>query len=113
MATQIRLNTVKLIAKLLRPLAENGVLTISEEREIIAHLTHLAQKGEKLPAVMPKLIDQKEAAEMLGIGFSNFKKLEKAEAFPFKRRMIGTSVRYRNTDIINFILSEHPSEINI
>ena len=113
MATQIRSNTVKLIAKLLHPLAENGVLTIPEEREIIAHLTYLAQKGEELPAIIPKLIDQKEAAEMLGIGFSNFKKLEKAEAFPFKRRMIGTSVRYRNTDIIKFIFSEDPSEINI
>ena len=73
----------------------------------------VAQKGEELPAIMPKLIDQKEAAEMLGIGFSNFKKLEKSDAFSFKRRMIGTSVRYRNTDIINFILSENPSETNI
>ena len=62
---------------------------------------------------MPKLIDQKEAAEMLGIGFSNFKKLEKSNAFPCKRRMVGTSVRYRNTDIIKFILSEDTSEINI
>ena len=113
MATKIRPNTVKLIAKILHPLAENGVLTIPEEREIIAHLTYLAQKGEELPAIMPKLIDQKEAAEMLGIGFSNFKKLEKSNAFPFKRRMVGTSVRYRNTDIIKFILSEDPSEINI
>ena len=45
-------------------------------------------------------------ADMLGISLSNFKKLEAEGAFPFKRRMVGSAVRYRNTDIVKFILSD-------
>ena len=55
------------------------------------------------PVIVPKLIDQKEAAEMLGIGHSNFKRLESEGAFPFQRKMVGSAVRYRNTDIIDYI----------
>jgi predicted DNA-binding transcriptional regulator AlpA len=97
---------VKLIKKLIVPLVDEGVITVAEEREISANLMHLAKANGLLPAVQPKLIDQREAAEMLGLSHSNFKKLEKEEAFPFKRRMLGSSVRYRNTDIITFILSD-------
>ena len=105
MNSHIHPRTVSLISKILRPWIEEGVVSVPESREIIAQLRHLSQKGEELPAVVPKLVDQKEAAQMLGIGVSNFKKLEGQEAFPFKRRMVGTSVRYRNTDIVKFILS--------
>lgn len=42
---------------------------------------------------------------MLGISHSNFKKLEAEGAFPFKRRMVGSAVRYKNTDILDFILA--------
>ena len=59
-----------------------------------------------MPPITPKLIDQREAAEMLGLGLSNFKKLEKENAFPFKRRMVGSSVRYRNLDVLRYIMME-------
>jgi len=42
---------------------------------------------------------------MLGIGYSNFKKLEAEGAFPFQRKMVGSSVRYRNIDVIDYICS--------
>ena len=42
---------------------------------------------------------------MLGISHSNFKKLEAEGAFPFKRKMVGSAVRYRNTDVIDYIIS--------
>ena len=105
MSNHIHLRTVSLISKIIKPWVEEGFVSVPESREIVAQLRHLAQKGEELPVVVPKLIDQNEAAQMLGIGLSNFKKLEGQNAFPFKRRMVGTSVRYRNTDIIKFILS--------
>ena len=82
MDVRIKGTTVNLIAKLLHPLAEAGVLSIPEEREVIAQLRNLAKNGETIPAVLPKLIDQPEAAEMLGISLANFKKLERNGAFP-------------------------------
>lgn len=101
--TQIRPRTVKLISRFLKPLTDEGVILISEEQEILKNLRHLAEKGNLPPAVVPKLIDQREVAGMLGIGYSNFKKLEKAGHFPFERKMVGAAIRYRNTDIIDFI----------
>ncbi len=90
----------------MRPLAEDGIVSLPEYNEAISQLTSLAEHGTLRPVVQPKLVDQQEAAEMLGIGLSNFKKLEKANAFPFKRKLVGTSVRYRNTDIINYITNQ-------
>ena len=105
MNTLIRPNTVKLISKLLAPWTDEGIISVAEQKEILSQLKHLAEKGENKPSIMPRLIDQKEAAGMLGIGISNFKKLEKENYFPFKRRMVGSAVRYRNTDIIDYVLS--------
>ncbi len=105
----IRLRTVKLLARLMKPLVEEGVILVSEEQSIHANLKHLASRGELLPAIVPKLVDQREAAEMLGLGYSNFKKLEKENAFPFSRRMVGSAVRYRNVDIVEYIMADDSS----
>ena len=101
----ITLNTVRYFKRIMRPLAEDGIIPLPEYHEAISQLTSLAEHGTLKPAVIPKLIDQREAADMLGIGLSNFKKLESEGAFPFKRKMVGSSVRYRNTDILDFILT--------
>jgi predicted DNA-binding transcriptional regulator AlpA len=106
MNNSLRPKTVKLIARLIKPLVEENLILVSEEQIMLSNLKHLAEKGELLPAVMPKLIDQREAAEMLGVSLANFKKLERENAFPFKRKMLGSSVRYRNTDLIAFTLSQ-------
>lgn len=106
MNNPIRIRTVTLIARLLQPLAEEGVLTIPEKNEIVAQLKHLAEHGETMPAITPRLIDQTAAAEMLGISLANFKKLERESAFTFQRRMVGSAVRYRNTDIVKYITAE-------
>ncbi len=103
MEFRIRKQTVKLISKFIRMMSDVDQITIPEEKEIIAQLKHLSEKGTLMPKIMPKLIDQKEVASMLGIGHSNFKKLESEGAFFFKRRMVGSAVRYRNTDIIKYI----------
>ena len=101
----ITLNTVRYFKRIMRPLAEDGIIPLPEYHEAISQLTSLAEHGTLKPAVIPKLIDQRESAEMLGIGLSNFKKLESEGAFPFKRKMVGSSVRYRNTDLIDYIIS--------
>lgn len=100
----IRHQTVILISKILHPLTESNLIPFPEYREIIAQLKHLAIKGEPLPAVVPRLVNMNEAAEMLGVSLANFKKLE--PQLPFKRKLVGHAVRFRNTDIIRYILSE-------
>ena len=75
----------------------------NEDRDAV--LRSLAEHGIPRSAVIPKLLDQQEVAEMLGISHSNFKKLEAEGAFPFKRKMVGSAVRYRNTDVIDYIIS--------
>lgn len=101
----VRNTTVKLIGRILQPISETGTITYPELNEIMSNLRNLAQKGELLPDVIPKLIDQRDAAQMLGISFAHFRNLEREGFFPFKRRMVGTAVRYYNTDIQKYILS--------
>jgi len=106
----IRVKTIKLLSRFLKILSDEDLLTVPEKNEIIAQLKNLAEKGEQLPKVIPRLIDQREASAMLGIGFSNFKKIEKSGAFTFKRRMIGSAIRYRNVDIIKYIMADSDCE---
>lgn len=103
---QITARTVRIVKRIMRPVAEEGLIPLPEFNEMISQLTSLAEHGTVKPAITPRLVDQHEAAEMLGVSYSNFKKLEGEGAFPFKRKMVGSSVRYRNTDIVAFILSE-------
>jgi len=100
----IRNQTVTLIGKILHPLTESNLIPFPEYREIIAQLRHIASKGEPLPSIVPKLVTMDEAAQMLGISLANFKKQE--PYLPFKRKYVGHGIRYRNTDIIRFILSD-------
>ena len=106
----IRYQTVRFIGKLLHPLTESNLITIPEYREIIAQLKHLADKGTPLPTVIPKLVDQTEAATMLGISLADHLPLEWEIAFPLKPFKVGTSVRYRNTDLTRYILSHDDTE---
>ncbi len=103
MENKIRRKTVKLLARLVRPLVDEGVITVTEENEIIGNLRHLAEKASLRPPITPKLIDQREAAEMLGISLANFKKIERESGFPFPRKMVGSSVRYRNLEVLEYI----------
>jgi len=103
---KIQKQTINLVADMLRAVEKNGIVNKFEVIEIIAQLRSLAERGDSLPVSLPKLVTQTEAAEMLGISLAHFKNLENAEAFPFKRKMIGTAVRYRNTDLERYILSE-------
>ena len=101
---RISMETVRMFKRIMRPIAEEGIISLPEYNEAISQLISLAEHGTLKPVVIPKLLDMKEASVMLGIGLSNFKKLESEGHFPFKRKMVGTSVRYRNTDICAFIM---------
>jgi len=100
----IKPKTVTLIKRLLTPLADEGLLSVPEQNEIVSQLRSLSNKGTLIPVTQPKLIDRREASELLGLGESNFRKLEKSGAFPFKRKMVGSAIRFRNLDIINYLL---------
>ena len=102
---RISMTTVRFFKRIMRPIAEEGIISLPEYNEAISQLTSLAEHGVPKPVVTPKLLDQREVAEMLHIRHSNFKKLEAEGAFPFKRIMVGSAVRYRNTDVLNYISS--------
>lgn len=110
MNIELSQKTVRMFKRVMLPIAQEGVISLPEYHEAISQLTNLANNGNLKPLVLPKLIDQKEAATMLGIAYSNFKKLESEGVFPFQRRMVGSAVRYRNTDIIDYILAENEGE---
>ena len=98
------------MAKLLKPWVDEGVVSVSERREIISNLRFLAQCGTMIPAMQMKLLNQEEAAAMLGISKSNYKKLEADGKLQIKRKMVGTSVRYRNTDVLEFMMLSDDEE---
>ena len=97
--------TVQLLRKLMNPWVDHGVIYNVEANHIINNLNNLIRHNELMPPIPPKLLTQAEVAEMLGLGLSNFKKLEKTGIFPFKRRMLGGSVRYSNLSVIEYIKS--------
>ncbi len=101
----IRPRTVKLIGKLLRPFIEESIILNTESQEILKQLRYLSEHNKPYPLEKPRLIDRTEAASMLGLGLSNFKKLEKENAFPFKSRKIGNSIKYFNMNILEFIIN--------
>ena len=51
----VRTVTVRLIGRLLLPLAESGTISVPEMNEVMSNLRHLAPKGEMLPDVVPKV----------------------------------------------------------
>ena len=103
-SNSVRPATVRLVTKLIAPLLDSGLVTNTEYNAIYQNLAYLAKKGEQMPPVPPRLITGQEAAEILGISFSQFRTLEREGAFPFKRRIIGgRNVRYRNTDIYAYM----------
>lgn len=103
--TTIRIQSVKLITRFLRIMADEDLIPVPEMNTIIAELKHLAEHGQSMPQITPKLLTIPEVCELINVGISNFKTLEKSGAFPFKRRKIGGAVRYKNTDVINFIMT--------
>jgi predicted DNA-binding transcriptional regulator AlpA len=89
----------------MNPWVDHGVIYNVEANHIINNLNNLIRHNELMPPIPPKLLTQAEVAEMLGLGLSNFKALEKKNTFPFKRRMLGGSVRYSNLSVIEYIKS--------
>ena len=102
--------TARLVMRLLAPLLDSGTITVNEYDQISAAMKALS--NAKTPPTPLKLITGQEAAEQLGISFSQFRALEKEGAFPFARKMVGNkTVRYRNLDIIRYIMMSEEKEI--
>jgi predicted DNA-binding transcriptional regulator AlpA len=103
--TKLRPQTARLTCRLLAPLLDSGLVSSDEYAIIKRNLDALAKTGELAPAIPQKLITPQEAAELLSISYSNFRAMEKAGKFPFKRRCIGgKTVRYLNTEILDYML---------
>ena len=78
---KITMETVRMFKRIMRPVAEEGIIPLPEFNEVISQLTSLAEHGKPKPVIIPRLVDMKEASEILGIGLSNFKKLEEGYTY--------------------------------
>ena len=106
--SMLRMATVRWIGRLLAVSLDVGALTVGEYNIVMKTLRDAAKKGEtKEPEVPLRLIDGREAANLLNVSYSQFRALESEGVFPFRRKMLGKkTVRYRITDINNYILSD-------
>ena len=100
---KLRMKTVQLVKALLKPLMNNSIIEYNEYQTIAATITDLAQNGKPASSVELRLLTQQDVADRLNIALSNFQKLESEGLFPFKRVMIQKSVRYRSTDIDEYM----------
>lgn len=108
---RLRPQTARLVCRLASVLLDSGTITVEEYNIISRNLHALAKTGELAPAIVPKLLTQQEVAEMLAIAESQFRKLEKEGIFPFRRKLVGNkTVRYRNTDIYDYINASDTTE---
>ena len=109
--TRLRPQTVRLTCRLLAPLLDSGLVTADEYSIIKRNLDALAKTGELAPAVPHKLIDRKEAAELLCISVSQFRQLEREKKLDFTRRSVGgKSVRYYLPDIVKYMAQAEDAE---
>ena len=100
----VRPITVKLIMRLITPLLGTGLVTNMEFSEISKSLAHLAKKGEEMPPIPPQLLTGPQAAEVLGISFSQFRTLLREGELPLSRRIVGgRNVRFLNWDIYAYM----------
>jgi predicted DNA-binding transcriptional regulator AlpA len=103
----IRPKTVKLVTQLLKPLVDEGVVTVAEFTELQAQLKSLAAKGTLLSSSKPQLLTMQDVADRLKISLALFKRLERDGELPgLSRRMVGRSaVRYRSHDVARYIMT--------
>ena len=106
--------TVRWIGRLLAVSLDVGALTVGEYNIVMKTLRDAAKKGEtKEPEVPLRLVDGREAAEILGISYSQFRALESEGILRIPRKMLGKkTVRYRITDINSYILSDDTTDNN-
>lgn len=103
----IRPKTIHLLSRIMKPFIEEGIIAQTEANAILANLRSIAEQNTPLKDIQPRLLSQQEVAEMLGIAFSNFRKIEALGEFPFRRRQIHGSVRYLNLDVIEYMLADN------
>ena len=110
----LRMATVRWIGRLLAVSLDVGALTVGEYNIVMKTLRDAAKKGEtKEPEVPLRLVDGREAAEILGISYSQFRALEAEGVLRIPRKMLGKkTVRYRITDINSYILSDDTTNDN-
>ncbi len=102
----IRSNLVRWIGRHLAIDLDIGVLTVGEYNLIMRILRDLSKHGMPVPPEKPRLLKMDEVASMLAISKSQFRALEAEGKFPFKRRMVGSSVRYLNLDVIRHMTGD-------
>ena len=109
--SKLRPQTARLVCRLASVQLDSGTITVEEYKKKKKNLHALAKTGELAPAIAPKLLTPQEVSELLSISYSQLRSLEKEGAFPFSRKLVGNkTVRYRNTDIYDYINASDTKE---
>ena len=110
----LRMSVVRWLGRHLAIDMDMGALTANEYNLIMKTLRDAAKKGETKELEVPlRLVDGREAAEILGISYSQFRALESEGVLRIPRKMLGKkTVRYRINDINSYILSDDTTNDN-
>ena len=113
-SNSLRMATVRWIGRLLAVSLDVGAMTVGEYNIVMKALRAAAKKGEtQEPEAPVRLVDGREAADILGISYSQFRALEFEGVLRIPRKMLGKkTVRYRITDINSYILSDDTTDNN-
>lgn len=113
-SNNLRMATVRWIGRLLAVSLDVGAMTVEEYNIVMRTLRDAAKKGETKEAEVPlRLVNGREAAEILGISYSMFRALEAEGVLRIPRKMLGKkTVRYRLNDINSYILSDDTTDKN-
>ena len=113
-SNSLRMATVRWIGRLLAVSLDVGAMTVGEYNIVMKTLRDTAKKGEtQEPEAPVRLVDGREAADILGISYSQFRALESEGVLRIPRKMLGKkTVRYRITDINSYILSDDTTDNN-
>ena len=102
-AEYVRQNVVSRLKRYLAADLDMGILTAGEYNLITEAVRALSKTGKSPPEVQPKLLKTEEVAEMLAISKSQLRALEAEGKLPLPRKMVGSSVRYLNIDVIRYM----------
>ena len=65
----VSLETVRMFKRVMRPVTEEGIISLPEYNEVISRLTSLAEHGTLNPVIVPKRIDQRASENCVNIAF--------------------------------------------
>ncbi len=98
--SELRPATVTLLARIIAPLVDTGLITGSEYDIITKELRTIARNGK--PAIPTALISIQETAGILGISQNQIRQLVRESKLPFPKHRVGTNIKFLKKDVLEY-----------